>query len=99
MIDNFNTEEIGVPMFEHSYIAPCTFLGSFNGKDLYHAILKHGDIMLIERNSSKYLDFYAEEAKNASTYYLHDVEKDSWLGEAYRRSLKLNLPLGNVVIL
>ena len=83
--------EIGLPIFAHSYIKPCTFLGTFNGKDLYHSILGDGEPMLIERYSSEPFKFTGEGAAVVNRCYAMDDE--SPLGEAYRRAKKMKLKL------
>ena len=83
--------EVGTPIFEHSYVKPCTFLGTFEDKDLYHCVLHDGTPMLIERSGNGSFEFIGESAKTVVRCYLMDNELP--LGEAYRRAEKLKLKL------
>jgi len=83
--------EIGTPIFEHSYVKPCTFLGTFKGSDLYHSVLHDGTPMLIKRDGNEPFKFIGESAKTVVRCYLMDNELP--LSEAYRRAEKLKLKL------
>lgn len=81
---------IGKPIFHHQYISECTFLGSFNGHDLYHSILSNGKIMLIDRYNN---GTYCFEATESSKYSHNNEITEVILEEAYRRSKLMNLEL------
>jgi hypothetical protein len=86
----FNTDSLPVgevPIFQHSYIAPCTFLGTLQGHDLYHSLLKDGTPILIERYSDETFKFNGEDARIVAIKY----DDDSFLGEALNRAKKLKL--------
>ena len=85
-----DTFEIGKPIFEHSYVKPCTFLGTFEGKDLYHSVLGGGEPMLIERYNNGAFEFNGESARTVVRCYLMD---ESPLSIAYRRAEKMKLKL------
>lgn len=77
------------PKFKHSYIAPCTFLGTLQGHDLYHSILKNGIPMIIERYADEPFKFNGEDARIVEVMY----DDDSFLGAALTiaKTLKLKI--------
>jgi hypothetical protein len=83
--------DFGSPFFEHSYCAPCTFLGTFQNMDLYHSVLGNNKPMLIERYSSEPFKFNGEDAK--TVYEKCVPDENSALGEAWRRANNLKLKL------
>lgn len=77
------------PKFKHSYIAPCTFLGTLQGHDLYHSILKDGTPMLIDRYADDAFKFNGEDARIVEVKY----DDDSFLGAALRIAKNLKLKI------
>ena len=75
------------PKFQHSYIAPCTFLGTLQGHDLYHSILKDGTPMLLERYADDPFKFNGENARIVAVKY----DDDSFLGFALQKAKSLKL--------
>jgi hypothetical protein len=75
------------PKFKHSYIAPCTFLGTLQGHDLYHSILKDSTPMLLERYGDGHFEFNGENSRIVSVKY----DDDTFLGFALQRAKNLKL--------
>lgn len=81
------------PKYRHSYPSKCTFLGTFQVghhiNDLYH-VKSHEGVLLLVRYGNGALQLYAEPVKYAE---LEKGNNWSFVGEAYRRATKKELPL------